>query len=108
MGYFTLSGNLAMAFGTSFGLFLADILTFQHLLLFCSVLSLVAWIMASTITYKKVDHAYSPFKTNRFPFMKKALLLRPFLFFHYGNFGRDCYLLTMATLYSADSNIPDN
>lgn len=81
MGYFTLSGNLAMAFGPSFGLFLADVLTFQQLFLFYGVLSLAAWIMASTITYKKVDHASVPVKTNRFDIYEKALLLHPFLFF---------------------------
>lgn len=99
MGYLTLSGNLAMAFGPSFGLFLADVLTFQHLFLFCGVLSLAAWIMASTITYKKVDHASVPVKTNRFDIYEKSAVAPSVLvFFITVTFGGTATFLPLYTI----------
>ncbi|PCD09434.1 MFS transporter [Peribacillus simplex] len=99
MGYFTLSGNLAMAFGPSFGLFLADVLTFQHLFLFCGVLCLAAWIMASTITYKKVDHASAPIKTNRFDIYEKSAVAPSVLvFFITVTFGGTATFLPLYTI----------
>ncbi|USK73561.1 MFS transporter [Peribacillus frigoritolerans] len=98
MGYFTLSGNLAMAFGPSFGLFLADVLTFQHLFLFCGVICLAAWIMASTITYKKVD-ASAPVKTNRFDIYEKSAVAPSVLvFFITVTFGGTATFLPLYTI----------
>lgn len=61
MGYFGLSGNLALAFGPSLGLTLAGVISFPQLFLICASLGLVAFLLASQIRYKKVET--SPDKT---------------------------------------------
>lgn len=55
MGYFGLSGNLALAFGPSLGLFLAGTTTFKVLFLACGALGLMAFILSTQIHYKKVE-----------------------------------------------------
>src|SRR5690625_178543 len=42
MGYYGLSGNLALAFGPALGLTLADMISFTQLFLFCAGLGLIA------------------------------------------------------------------
>jgi MFS family permease len=55
MGYYGLSGNLALAFGPSAGLLLAGMLPFSHLFLICAALGLAALLFALNITYKKIE-----------------------------------------------------
>src|SRR5690606_8127225 len=49
MGYFGLSGNIAMAFGPSLGLYLADAISFSQLFFICAVLGLTAFLFALKI-----------------------------------------------------------
>src|SRR5690606_32579759 len=47
LGYFGLSGNIALAFGPSLGLTLAGVISFTNLFLICALLGLVAVLLAS-------------------------------------------------------------
>src|SRR5690606_29983883 len=49
LGYFGLSGNIALAFGPSLGLLLAGTLSFPKLFLVCALLGLASFILASRI-----------------------------------------------------------
>src|SRR5699024_4459523 len=55
LGYFGLSGNLALAVGPALGLFLVDHIRFSSLFLICGSLTLIALLLALTIKYKKVE-----------------------------------------------------
>ena len=55
MGYFGLSGNLALAFGPALGLTLAGVISFTSLFLICAGSGLVAVCLSSVIRYKKVE-----------------------------------------------------
>lgn len=55
MGYYGLSGNIALAFGPTLGLALAGKISFTSLFLICALLGLVALIFSSFIRYKKVE-----------------------------------------------------
>src|SRR5699024_6432189 len=52
MGYFGLSGNLALAFGPALGLTLVDLISFSQLFLICSISGLVAFLLSSKIDRK--------------------------------------------------------
>ncbi|MFS0750201.1 MFS transporter [Oceanobacillus sp. 1P07AA] len=81
MGYFGLSGNIALAFGPSLGLTLAGIISFSQLFLFCAVFGLIALLFALKIHYKKVN--LSPHKTQaaRFDVFEKSALQPSILLF---------------------------
>src|SRR5699024_1390380 len=51
MGYFGLSGNLALAFGPSLGLTLTGYISFTSLFLICAALGLTAFILSTRIRY---------------------------------------------------------
>lgn len=55
MGYFGLSGNVALAMGPTLGLALAPIITFKTLFVISAVLGLTAFLLASRINYKKIE-----------------------------------------------------
>lgn len=55
MGYYGLSGNIALAFGPTLGLALAGRISFMQLFLICAGLGLIALILSSFIHYKKVE-----------------------------------------------------
>ncbi|MDF1509164.1 MFS transporter [Robertmurraya sp. DFI.2.37] len=55
MGYYGLSGNIALAFGPTLGLALAGKISFTQLFLICALLGLVSIILASFIRYKKIE-----------------------------------------------------
>lgn len=57
MGYFGLSGNLALALGPSLGLTLAGIISFKQLFLITAACGAIALILAFNIRYKKVEKA---------------------------------------------------
>jgi MFS family permease len=61
LGYFGLSGNIALAFGPSLGLTLAGKISFSMLFLICGTLGFIAFLLSSKIQYKKVEQ--SPDKT---------------------------------------------
>src|SRR5699024_8213661 len=51
LGFFGISGNLALAIGPAFGLFLVDHISFKSLFLICGTITLIGLILASTIKY---------------------------------------------------------
>ena len=55
IGYFGLSGNIALAFGPSLGLALYGKISFTWLFIIAATLGLVAFILSNFITYKKVE-----------------------------------------------------
>src|SRR5699024_6380862 len=74
MGYFGLSGNLALAIGPALGLTLADVISFKQLFLVCSALGLVALLLSLNIKYKKVDESPHKTKIARFDVLEKSAL----------------------------------
>ncbi|QED47990.1 MFS transporter [Cytobacillus dafuensis] len=101
MGYYGLSGNLALAFGPSLGLTLAGVLTFKQLFLICAVLGLVAFILSSFIRYKKVEPKSVSFKKWDF-YEKSALPPSLLLFFITVTFGG---IATFLPLYSVQEGV---
>ncbi|QHS22376.1 MFS transporter [Virgibacillus sp. MSP4-1] len=88
MGYFGLSGNLALAFGPSLGLTLAGVMSFTYLFLICAALGLISLLLSSKIQYKKVEQ--SPNQTTAMKldvFEKTALQPASLLFFITVTFG---------------------
>ncbi len=53
MGYFGLSGNIALAIGPALGLSLYGVTSFTVLFLIASSLGIIAFILSTQITYKK-------------------------------------------------------
>ncbi|MBS4189748.1 MFS transporter [Bacillus sp. FJAT-49705] len=101
MGYYGLSGNLALAFGPSLGLTLAGVLTFKQLFLICAVLGLAAFILSSFIRYKKVEPKSVPLKKWDF-YEKSALPPSLLLFFITVTFGG---IATFLPLYSVQEGV---
>lgn len=86
MGYYGLSGNIALAFGPSLGLALVGIISYKQLFIICGVLGLVAILFASTIQYKKVEKKSAALKKWDF-YEKSALPPSILLFFITATFG---------------------
>lgn len=55
MGYYGLSGNLALAIGPTLGLALVGHLSFARLFLICAVLGVIAMVLSSRIRFKPVE-----------------------------------------------------
>ncbi|WP_240468637.1 MFS transporter [Gracilibacillus sp. YIM 98692] len=88
MGYFGLSGNIALAFGPALGLTLYGYISFTMLFLICSALGLVAFLLSSLIAYKPVDPEAKKVTAPRFDVLeKKALRPSLLLFFITTCFG---------------------
>src|SRR5690625_4471336 len=103
MGYFGLSGNLALAIGPALGLTLAGILSFIQLFLICAVLGLFAFLSALNIRYKKVDESPNKTKPARFDVIEKtALNPSVILFFITLTFGG---ITSFLPLYAAERSI---
>ncbi|SFA96488.1 Predicted arabinose efflux permease, MFS family [Lentibacillus halodurans] len=103
MGYFGLSGNLALAFGPSLGLTLAGRISFASLFLICAVLGLTAFILSSRIRYKKVEKLEHQSTTVKFDiFEKNAIQPSILLFFVTVTFGG---IASFLPLYAEESNI---
>ncbi|MDN3019880.1 MFS transporter [Paenibacillus sp. BSR1-1] len=100
MGYYGLSGNLALAFGPSLGLAMTSIITFKQLFLICAGLGLVALLLSSKIRYKKVERTQAPAKLNLYE--KSALKPSMLLFFLTVTFGG---IATFLPLYTAEKQI---
>lgn len=66
LGYFGLSGNVALALGPTLGLALVDKISFSSLFLICAGLGFVALLLSLMIEYKKVEK--SPHKTTTISF----------------------------------------
>lgn len=55
LGYFSLAGNLALAFGPTLGLTLAGIIPFYLLFIICAFLGIASLISSTFVKYKKTD-----------------------------------------------------
>ena len=86
MGYYGLSGNLALAMGPSLGLALTGVLSFHHLFLICGGLGLISFLLSSRIRYKKVEPQAVTLKKWDF-YEKSALQPSILLFFLTATFG---------------------
>jgi MFS family permease len=81
MGYYGLSSNIALALGPSLGLALIDVITFEQLFLICAGLGIAAIILASTITYQKVEKPIHEITRKTFDVFEKSALPPSFLLF---------------------------
>ncbi len=79
MGYFGLSGNIALAFGPTLGLALAGVISFKLLFLICALLGLAALVLSSRINYKQAEKQTVPLK--RWDIYEKSALRPSFLLF---------------------------
>ncbi|WP_067727981.1 MFS transporter [Oceanobacillus damuensis] len=103
MGYFGLSGNIALAFGPALGLTLAGIIPFSHLFLICAAFGFIALLFSSKIRYKAVEE--SPHKTQTMKldiFEKTALQPSILLFFITVAFGG---IATFLPLHAMEQNV---
>lgn len=81
MGYFGLSGNLALALGPALGLTLVGKISFTSLFLICGSLGLVAVLLSSKIRYKKVEQSPHKSTTVKFDIFEKTALQPAILLF---------------------------
>ncbi|MCA1042350.1 MFS transporter [Bacillus infantis] len=103
MGYYGLSGNIALALGPSLGLTLAGVLTFKQLFLICAALGGAALLLSSRIRYKKVEESPSAPAAVKWDFYEKSAL-KPsvLLFFITVTFGG---IASFLPLYTAQKGI---
>lgn len=103
MGYFGLSGNLALAFGPALGLTLAGYISFTLLFIICALLGLTALILALNIEYKKVDESSDKTKPAQFDVLEKSAINPSILlFFITVTFGG---ITSFLPLYAAEKDI---
>ncbi|RFU65824.1 MFS transporter [Peribacillus glennii] len=103
MGYYGLSGNIALAFGPSLGLSLTGAISFTQLFLICAALGLAAVLLSSRITYKKAEQP--PAKTVHVKwdiYEKSALQPSILLFFITITFGG---IASFLPLYAAKEHV---
>src|SRR5690625_1204543 len=81
MGYFGLSGNIALALGPTLGLALVHKISFSNLFLICSSMGLIALILSSFIRYKKVEQSPHKATTIKFDLYEKSALKPSLLLF---------------------------
>ncbi|HEX6594052.1 MAG TPA: MFS transporter [Bacillota bacterium] len=81
MGYFGLSGNLALAFGPSLGLTLVGVISFSQLFLISASLGLIALLLSSVIRYKRVEQSPNKTVPMKFDFFEKTALHPSLLLF---------------------------
>jgi MFS family permease len=74
LGYYGLSGNLALAFGPSLGLTLAGVLTFPQLFLISAALGVAALLLSSFIKYKKVEEPIKKTGEKKWDLYEKSAL----------------------------------
>lgn len=103
MGYFGVSGNIAMALGPALGLSLVGKISFTYLFLICAVCGIIALLLALKIRYKKVEE--SPHKTIniKFDFFEKTAIkpsvLLLFITFTFGG------IASFLPLYAAQKDV---
>lgn len=103
LGYYGLSGNLALAFGPALGLTLTDVISFKVFFLICAGLGLLAVLCASLVKYKKVEQSPHISKPARFDvFEKNAVNPSILLFFITLTFGG---IASFLPLYAAEKGI---
>ncbi|PFN97496.1 MFS transporter [Bacillus sp. AFS076308] len=102
MGFYGLSGNLALAIGPSLGLTLTGIINFKPFFLICAGLGLIALILSSRISYKKIDPKPGMEKTKSKLYEKGALKPSILMFFITVTFGG---IAAFLPLYTAEKHI---
>lgn len=104
MGYFGLSGNIALALGPTLGLALVHKISFSNLFLICSSMGLIALILSSFIRYKKVEQSPHKATTIKFDLYEKSAL-KPslLLFFITFTFGG---IASFLPLHAAQNEVP--
>jgi MFS family permease len=105
MGYFGLSGNIAMAFGPSLGLTLTSKISFAPFFFICAGLGLAALILSSRIQFKKAVKT-TPNKGGKAKldlYEKSALQPGILVFFLTTTFGG---IAAFLPLYTAQKHIP--
>jgi MFS family permease len=101
LGYFGLSGNLALALGPSLGLTLANYLSFTQLFIICGILGIISLLLASQVRYKQVNQTpkVQQLKNKRFDiFEKSAIEPSLLLFFLTATLGGISTFLPLYTL----------
>ena len=81
MGYYGLSGNIALAIGPSLGLTLVNIVSFPTLFIICATLGLVAFLISLNIRYKKIDKSPDKTRAARFDMIEKTAINPSILLF---------------------------
>ncbi|MFF2448788.1 MFS transporter [Neobacillus sp. NPDC058068] len=103
MGYYGLSGNLALAFGPALGLALTNgSLSFQFFFLICAGLGIVAFLLSSRISYKKVEPQSKKTNAKLDLYEKSALRPSMLMFFLTVTFGG---IASFLPLYTAKEHI---
>lgn len=103
LGYFGLSGNIALAFGPSLGLTLAGVMSFKSLYLICAACGLTAFLLSTKIRYKKVEAMPEKSTTVKFDiFEKTAVKPSVLLFLITVTFGG---IASFLPLYAAEKGI---
>jgi MFS family permease len=102
MGYYGLSGNIALAFGPSLGLLLAGMLSFTPLFLICAALGLASLLFAANITYEKIEQPQKLAHHKWDIYEKSALEPSILLFFLTVTFGG---IASFLPLYTAEKGI---
>ncbi len=103
LGYFGLSGNLAMAIGPSLGLILAEKLSFYLLFLICAFFGFIALLLSLMIKYKKVEHHEKPLAVKKLDFYEKSAVKPAWLMmFITVTFGG---IATFLPLYSIENGV---
>lgn len=103
MGYFGLSGNIALALGPSLGLSLMGVISFKSFFLICAALGFVALLFSLGIGYKKVEAAEERSKPARFDVIEKTALQPSILmFFITATFGG---IATFLPLHAIEKNV---
>src|SRR5699024_1988985 len=81
MGYFGLSGNIALALGPTLGLALVYKISFSQLFLISALLGVVALVLSSFIHYRKVEQSPHKSTTVKFDLYEKSALQPSLLLF---------------------------
>lgn len=81
MGYFGLSGNLALAFGPALGLTLVGIISFPQLFLIAGSLGFVSFLLSTRIRYKKIEASQHKATTVKFDIFEKSAIKPSILLF---------------------------
>lgn len=81
MGYFGLSGNLALAFGPSLGLALTSKISFTAFFLLCAFFGLMAFLLSSRIKFKKIEQKPDKSTTVKMDLYEKSALQPSILLF---------------------------
>lgn len=101
MGYYGLSGNIALALGPTLGLALVGKISFTELFLICAALGLMALLFSSFIRYKQVEPTTVPQKKWDI-FEKTAMPPSLLLFFITVTFGG---IASFLPIYATQENV---